>query len=70
MKILNKRIKADFTVGNIYIFSNVSEGRVFLFNGLTYNGETLQFEIKNSVQYVTIITREHLNKKKENVKSL
>ena len=52
----NKRSKADFTVGNIYIyinFTNISEGT----------------EIKNKVQYGTIIiiTRENLNEKKVNV---
>ena len=30
----------------------------------------LQFEIKNGVQYDTIITRENLNEKKVNVKSM
>ena len=37
-----KRSKADFTVGNIYIyifFTNISEGTAFLLQGLTYNDE-------------------------------
>ena len=36
-KILNKRSKVDFTVGNVYIFNNISEGTAFLLQGLTYN---------------------------------
>ena len=50
----------------------ISEGTAFLLQGFTYNEEvTSQFEIKNSVQYDTIITRENLNeKKKVNVKSI
>ena len=36
--VLNKRGKADFTVGNIYIFfTNISEGTSFLLQGLTYS---------------------------------
>ena len=31
---LNKRSKADFTVGNIF-FTNISEGRAFLLQGVT-----------------------------------
>ena len=37
-----KRSKADFTVGNIYIyifFTYISEGSAFLLQGLTYNDE-------------------------------
>ena len=59
----------------IFIFTNISEGRAFHLQGLTYNEEvyarTSQLEIKNSVQYDTIIiTRENLNEKKVNVKSM
>ena len=39
---LNKRNKADFTIGNIYIyiyFTNILEGTAFLLQGLTYNDE-------------------------------
>ena len=36
----NKRSKADFTIGKIYIcFTNISEGTAFLLQGLTYNDE-------------------------------
>ena len=56
-------------------FYQYSEGRAFHLQGLTYNEEvyarTSQLEIKNSVQYDTIIiTRENLNEKKVNVKSM
>ena len=35
--LLNKRSKADFAVGNIYIyFTNISEGTAFLLQGVTY----------------------------------
>ena len=30
MKLQNKRSKADFTDGNMYIFTNISEGTAFL----------------------------------------
>ena len=36
-KILNKRSKVDFTVRNVYLFNNISEGTAFLLQGLTYN---------------------------------
>ena len=36
--VLHKRSKADFTVGNIYIFfTNISEGTAFLLLGVTYS---------------------------------
>ena len=33
--VLNKRRKADFTIGNIYIFSQYFEGSAFLLQGVT-----------------------------------
>ena len=37
VEILNKRSKADFTAGNIYIFAtNILEGTAFLLQGLKY----------------------------------
>ena len=35
--VLNKRSKADFTVGNIYIFYQYFEGTAFLLQGVTYS---------------------------------
>ena len=35
VKILNKRSKADFTVGNIYFFTDVLEGMAFFLQGVT-----------------------------------
>ena len=35
--VLNKRRKADFTVGNIYIFYQYFEGTAFLLQGVTYS---------------------------------
>ena len=35
--VLNKRRKADFTVGNIYIFYQYFEGSAFLLQGVTYS---------------------------------
>ena len=36
--LFNKKSKADFTVGNIYIFfTNISEGTAFLLQGVTYS---------------------------------
>ena len=46
--------QADFTVGNIYLLTNISECTAFLLQDLTYN-ETLHFE---SVQYDIVITSE------------
>ena len=76
MEILNKRSRADFTVGNIYfllpIFRKARPSFIRVFQTmirLCY-AKTLQFEKKNSVQYDTLITREKLNKKKSNVKSI
>ena len=37
--VWNKRSKADFTIGNIYNSTNISEDRAFLLQGLTYDDE-------------------------------
>ena len=35
--VLNKRSKADFTVGNVYGFYQYFEGTAFLLQGVTYS---------------------------------
>ena len=65
IEILNKRSRADFTVGNIHVYffvTNISKDTAFLHQGLTDNDKVMLS------QYDTIITREKLNKKKSNVK--
>ena len=42
--VLNKRRKADFTVGNIYIFYQYFEGSAFLLQGVTVMGLVYSFD--------------------------
>ena len=55
---MNKRSKTGSTVGNINIFTNISEGTAFLLQGVTYDDGV---ELRRRVQYDAIITCEKVN---------
>ena len=54
--VLNKRSKADFAVGNIYIFYQYFEGTAFLLQGATYSDGVGVFFWQCFIVLVSIIS--------------